>query len=187
VAEAARLYTQAIAGAQQDATLFCNRSAAHLALGLYEAAAWDAHKACSLRPDWAKAHYRLGCAHLALSQWHQAAAALSRALELEPDSSDVTAKLGTAKQRADDEAAARRAQAASERRGITAQLRAARRADQQAAMLNQFKQSMAAPDWELEDLEWWVLGGWAAARGNGWVENWLGEAGLLLVFWAAVW
>ena len=52
------------------------------------------------------------------------------------------------------ERAARQAQAATERHALVLKLRAARRADQQLAMLNQFKQSMVGPDWELEDLEW---------------------------------
>ncbi|KAL4447971.1 hypothetical protein ABPG75_005190 [Micractinium tetrahymenae] len=152
--EAAQMYSQAIAGDASDAALFANRSAAHLALGLYEAALWDTQKAAALRPEWAKAHYRLGCALLALSQWGEAAAALARCLELEPGAADVPAKLGAARARVDAETAARAAQAACERRGIAAKLRAARRADQQLAQLNQFKQSMVGPDWELEDLEW---------------------------------
>lgn len=147
-------YSQAIAGAPRDAALFANRAAAYLALGLYEQAAWDGAKAARLRPDWAKAHYRLGCAHLALSAWDAAAAALGRAAELEPGSTDVEAKLAVARGRVAAEAAARRAQADTERRGVVARLRAARRADQRLAMLNQFKQSMVGPDWELEDLEW---------------------------------
>lgn len=174
-------YSQAIAGAPGDAALFANRSAAYLALGLHEQAAWDGAKAAALRPGWAKAHYRLGCAHLALSAWDAAAAALGRAAEMEPGSSDVEAKLAVARGRARAESAARRAQADTERRGVVTRLRAARRADQRLAMLNQFKQSMVGPDWELEDLEWcawcrgwggWVGGEDAAGRGDscsGWV------------------
>lgn len=148
------MYSQAIAGDASDASLFANRSAAHLALGLYEAALTDAQQAATLRPEWAKAYYRLACAYSALSQWGAAVAALARCLELEPGAADVSAKLGAARARADAETAARAAQAACERRGIAAKLRAARRADHRLAQLNQFKQSMAAPDWELEDLEW---------------------------------
>ena len=158
-AEAVQAYSQAIAGAPDDAALFGNRSAAYLALGLYEQAAWDGAKAAKLRPSWAKGHYRLGCAHLALSQWAEAAAALARAAELEPGAADVESKLAAARGRLEAEAAARRAQADTERRGVVARLRAARRADQQLAMLNQFKQSMVGPDWELEDLEWCALAG----------------------------
>jgi len=58
------------------------------------------------------------------------------------------------KQRADSEVKARTAQIATERRRLIFKLRAARAEDRRLATLNQFKQSMAAPDWELEDLEW---------------------------------
>lgn len=149
-----KLYTQALAGAPEDGTLHCNRSAAHLALGLLDDAAWDARRAVSLRPDWPKAYYRLGCACLALGQWGEAEAALAQGLQLEPEAEDMASKLAAARQQLAAESAAREAQAATERRGIVAKLRAARRDDHRLAQLNQFKQSMAAPDWELEDLEW---------------------------------
>lgn len=153
-AEAVRLYTQALAGAPEDGTLHGNRSAAHLALGLLEDAGWDARRAVALRPDWPKAYYRLGCACLALGQWGEAEAALARGVELEPGAPDVAAKLAAARQQLAAEAAARAAQAATERRGIVAKLQAARREDHRLAQLNQFKQAMAGPEWDLEDLEW---------------------------------
>ena len=56
--EALKMYSQAIAGAETDHTLFGNRSAAYLALGLYEEALQDAQKAVALCPTWAKGHYR---------------------------------------------------------------------------------------------------------------------------------
>lgn len=58
VAEAIRLYTQAIAGAPKDAELLANRSIAHLSANNREEALQDAVDALKLRPDWAKAHYR---------------------------------------------------------------------------------------------------------------------------------
>ena len=58
VAEAIRLYTQAIAGAPKDAELLANRSIAHLSADNREEALQDAVDALKLRPDWAKAHYR---------------------------------------------------------------------------------------------------------------------------------
>lgn len=152
--EAAKLYTQALAGAPEDGTLHGNRSAAHLALGLLDDAAWDARRAVSLRPDWPKAYYRLGCACLALGQWTEAEAALAQGLQLEPGADDMGVKLAAARQQLAAEASARQAQAATERRGLVAKLRAARQADRRLAQLNQFKQAMSAPDWELEDLEW---------------------------------
>lgn len=58
VAEAIRLYTEAIAGAPKDAELLANRSIAHLSANNREEALHDALDALKLRPDWAKAHYR---------------------------------------------------------------------------------------------------------------------------------
>ena len=52
------MYSQAIAGAEMDHTLFGNRSAAYLALGLYEESLQDAQKCVALCPTWAKGHYR---------------------------------------------------------------------------------------------------------------------------------
>ena len=46
---------------------------------------------------------------------------------------------------------------ASCRADLALKLRAARRKDAQLAALNQVKQSMAAPDWELDDFEWCAL------------------------------
>jgi hypothetical protein len=66
----------------------------------------------------------------------------------------MAAKQAHAAQREHAEVAARGAQADTERRGIVAQMRAARRKDAQQGMLNQFKQSMVGPEWEVEDLEW---------------------------------
>ncbi len=52
------MYSQAIAGAEGDASLFGNRSAAHLAAGLYQDAILDAQKATALAPAWTKGWYR---------------------------------------------------------------------------------------------------------------------------------
>ena len=52
------MYSQAIAGAEGDATLFGNRSAAYLAAGLYQDAILDAQKAKALSPAWSKGFYR---------------------------------------------------------------------------------------------------------------------------------
>jgi hypothetical protein len=149
-----QLYSQAIIGDPEDHKLLGNRSAAYLALGLYEEAAQDARKAAFMEPSWPKAYYRLGCALLGLSQCADAASTLNQGLRLEPGNADMAAKADEAGERAAAEVAARRAQAATERRGIVAQLRAARRKDAQQGMVNQFKQSMTGPEWEVEDLEW---------------------------------
>ena len=152
--EAIQFYTQAIAGDQKDRALFSNRSAAYLASGLFEQALWDAQAAVQLDTTWAKAYYRLGCACMSLNKWHEAVHALKKGIELDPSSSDMQARLADASKRVTEADKARRAAAATERHSLVLKLRAARREDQKLVMLNQFKQSMTAPDWELEDLEW---------------------------------
>lgn len=57
------------------------------------------------------------------------------------------------------------------RRDFALKLRDARRHDSRLSMLNQFKQSMAAPDWEIDDYEWYVLRCWF---GGCWVSRVLG-------------
>ena len=57
-AVAIKMYSQAIAGAEGDAALFGNRSAAYLGAGLYQDAILDARKATALAPAWAKGFYR---------------------------------------------------------------------------------------------------------------------------------
>ena len=154
--DAIRFYTESIAGDPKDHTLFSNRSAAYLALGLYDPALQDAHHAIYLSPSWPKAYYRLGTAHEMLNQWNNAAQAFQKCLELDPNNEEVSGRRALALGRVERDLAARRAVAATERRSLTLKLRAARQSDQRLAMLNQFKQSMTAPpDWELEDLEWY--------------------------------
>ena len=55
------MYSQAIAGDEKDHTLFGNRSAAYITLGLYEEALLDAQKCVALYPSWQKGHYRHEC------------------------------------------------------------------------------------------------------------------------------
>ena len=52
------MYSQAIAGEPKDHALFSNRSAAYMALGLFEQAVWDAQKSITLNDEWAKGFYR---------------------------------------------------------------------------------------------------------------------------------
>lgn len=155
--DAIRMYSQAIAGNERDHTLFSNRSASYLAIGLLEQALWDAQKSVSLKPDWGKGYYRLGCALESLNNCESAYAAFSKALELEPRDSVVAKKVSAAKKRLEEDTGAMNAAAAVERHNLVLKLRHARHKDQRLQMLNQFKQSMTAPDWELEDLEWYVL------------------------------
>ncbi len=53
-----KLYSQAIAGAPKNFTLYANRSAAYLAIFARQEAYNDAVKATALRPDWPKGYFR---------------------------------------------------------------------------------------------------------------------------------
>ncbi|KAJ1897854.1 hypothetical protein LPJ66_003115, partial [Kickxella alabastrina] len=66
------------------ALLYSNRSAAAYALGKYLAAATDASLSISLRPTWAKGHFRRGEALLALGRVREAHAGYRKAAALEP-------------------------------------------------------------------------------------------------------
>ena len=57
-AEAVKCYSQAIAGAEHDETLFANRSASYLAQQLFDEAIKDAMKTVQLKEAWPKGHYR---------------------------------------------------------------------------------------------------------------------------------
>lgn len=57
-AEAVKCYSQAIAAAEGDETLFANRSAAFLALYMFQEALQDAAKAVRLNSGWPKGYYR---------------------------------------------------------------------------------------------------------------------------------
>ena len=82
-AEAAKMYSQAIAGNMTDATVFSNRSATYLALGRLDEALWDAQK-CVLLSDgtWSKGFYRLGAAHMSMGKCAMAAESFRRGAEL---------------------------------------------------------------------------------------------------------
>ena len=80
--DAARFYTQALAGAPDDKALRSNRSAAYLALGRTNEAVADAVRCVALDAAWPKAHYRLGKALAASGGWHAAAASLETCARL---------------------------------------------------------------------------------------------------------
>ena len=109
--EAVMCYSRAIAGAEQDKTLFANRSAAYLAQQRFSEAIADAAKAVQLDDAWSKGHYRyqaiylyldtnicstntppidllfhprLGMANMAAGMWAKAVRAFSRGVALEP-------------------------------------------------------------------------------------------------------
>jgi tetratricopeptide (TPR) repeat protein len=159
-AEAIKMYSQAIAGNEHDHVLFSNRSASYLAIGLLEQALWDAKKSIALNPNWAKGYYRQGCAFESLNDWESAYSAFSKALEIMPGDREIMEKESNARKRLEEDVAAMNAAAAVERHNLVLKLRDARHEDQKLTMLNQFKQSMTAPDWELDDLEWYECVYW---------------------------
>ncbi len=82
-------YAVAIDADPASATLRANRCQALLKANRLEAALDDANAAVRLSPEWAKAHYRLGCCLRRLRRPAEAHSALSRACELEPESAEL--------------------------------------------------------------------------------------------------
>ena len=127
---------------------------------------------------------RLGMACMALFDYDMAAWALARGVRLEPGNRDMAARLSDAEAHAEYEAACKRVHVGLQQRDLVLKLRGvrlrglggavraaapsplhaerinsagvwqARRAEVQESMERQFKQSMTAPDWEMEDYEW---------------------------------
>ena len=151
-ADAIKMYSQGIAGNENDHTLFGNRSAAYLAIGLLDQALLDAQKAVTLEPAWAKGYFRLGCALENINEWEAALAAFSEGSKLEPGDKVLLKKVTHARKRLEEDVYAKNAAAAVDRHNLVLKLRNARHEDQKLAMLNQFKQSMTAPEWDLDDL-----------------------------------
>eukprot|EP00755_Sulcionema_specki_P009896 Sspe_Gene.44937::Locus_22119_Transcript_1_1_Confidence_1.000_Length_1459::g.44937::m.44937/K11426/SMYD; SET and MYND domain-containing protein len=106
--EADELFTRALLGMgklgsaanlDQKATLYSNRSACRLATDP-DLAAYDAQQAISIKPDWLKASWRMGCALLAMGS-SEARKVLQKAKECITDTSskeyhDVVEKLASA-------------------------------------------------------------------------------------------
>ena len=94
-------YTAALASCQgmssaDKGVLYSNRSAAHCAQGHAKEAIADAREAVRLRPDWAKAHSRLGSALLLAKDAAGAADEFATAQKLAPDGSAPGAAIGAA-------------------------------------------------------------------------------------------
>ena len=86
--EAADCYTSALklspAGPQSH-VYFSNRAAALVSLRKFHEAILDSERSLSLKPDYGKAHARLGLAHFLLGNYQQATEAYTVALKYEPD------------------------------------------------------------------------------------------------------
>jgi len=64
---------------------FCNRAAALLSLKKYSDAILDAERSLALKPDYAKAHSRLGLAYYIQTDYNSAISAYTQALKYEPN------------------------------------------------------------------------------------------------------
>ena len=151
---AIKMYCQAIAADETDATLFANRSATYLAVDRAHDALVDAAKAVELDRAWPKGYYRLGMALAALERWAQAAQTFEHGLELAPDSADLEAKAAHAREKAGALSRAKKVEVDAARRNLVLKLRDARREDRVAYMRWQFSQGLASPEHEPEDYEW---------------------------------
>ena len=153
-ARAMEAYTTAIAGCDWDKTLYSNRSAAALALGLVEQALRDAGECVRVDETWAKGYYRFGCALMAAFENERAMVVFKRGLELAPDSVDMKERLDEATELFEEERERVVAETKAARRDLAYKLRQARTNDRRQEMENQWKQTMSGPDWDLEDYEW---------------------------------
>ncbi|QDZ17548.1 S-adenosyl-L-methionine-dependent methyltransferase [Chloropicon primus] len=155
---AVEMYCQAVAGAPNDFTLFGNRSAAYLALGRPSDAVLDASKSIVLSKDqgrpWAKGYYRLGCALEALERYGQAAEAYKEGLALEPENGRLKAKYEDSLVMQAGAKVERLREEGTARRDLVLKLREARRKEVHVQMMNQYKQAMQSPDFDMEDYDW---------------------------------
>ena len=88
-AEAAELYSSAIALEPSNATYFSNRAAAHAALEDWQASLDDSHEVVTLRPEWAKGWVRRGGAFMGLKKHEEARKAYLKASQLEPGNAQI--------------------------------------------------------------------------------------------------
>ncbi|PRW32888.1 tRNA pseudouridine synthase [Chlorella sorokiniana] len=97
--EAAAKYAEALEQDPEDAALYSNRSAARLKAGQAADALADAQAAIMLRPDWDKAHFRLGCALEQLGQLDQALEAFEAGLDINSSSRELSDRVRQLKKR----------------------------------------------------------------------------------------
>lgn len=139
---------------QVDKTLRANRSATYMALQRIEEAIQDAYECVQADPNWPKGHYRLGSALAAAERWAEAQQALQRGIQLAPENPDLEKKMKQVEQKCVEEVKRRAKQMRMDRRDLALKLQEARRNDKELATLNQLKQGMASPDWDIEDHQW---------------------------------
>ena len=102
--DAATLYGQALALNPTEAVYYSNRSSVLLSLQQHDAALRDAQESARLRPEWAKAHLRVGAALSEMKRHAEAAVAYSKALRLEPTNRQIAALEAAANEAAKFEA-----------------------------------------------------------------------------------
>ena len=94
--EAVNLYSQAIGLDPTNSVYYSNRSTAYGSFGHWEKALSDAKRAVALKPDWAKAHLRVGAASSELRKHAEAKVAYEAALSCEPENKQIKALLQAA-------------------------------------------------------------------------------------------
>eukprot|EP00850_Spirogloea_muscicola_P008541 SM000045S16286 [mRNA] locus=s45:622764:624973:- [translate_table: standard] len=97
--EAVQCFGRAIVLTPQNAVLFSNRSAAHAGLKDFKQALEDALRAVELKPDWGKAHLRVGIALHGLGRYEEAVSAYEAGLKQEPDYQQLQEALDQTKER----------------------------------------------------------------------------------------
>lgn len=109
---AADAYTAALKlspSGPQSHVYFSNRAAALLSMKRFDDAILDSERSLALKPDYGKAHARLGLAHFLLGNYRQAMEAYTVSLKYEPENKSSQSYLAKAakrlaKQEGDDEA-----------------------------------------------------------------------------------
>jgi stress-induced-phosphoprotein 1 len=78
---------------------FSNRAAALLSMRNFNEAVWDAERSIALKPDYAKAHARLGLAHFLLEHYEDAVEAYTLAVKYDPDNETSVSYLEKSKKK----------------------------------------------------------------------------------------
>lgn len=92
---AIELISKAIRVDSANPLYFLNLGAAYQALGLYNEAAENLHRAIALEPNFAEAHNSLGNVLRCIGKFEEALGSCRRALSIKPDYADALCNLGT--------------------------------------------------------------------------------------------
>jgi tetratricopeptide (TPR) repeat protein len=100
--EAADAYTAALKlspSGPQSHVYFSNRAASYLSMKMFHEAVMDSERSLLLKPDYGKAHARLGLAHFLLGNYRQAVEAYTVSLKYDPDNKSSRSYLEKASRR----------------------------------------------------------------------------------------